>query len=276
MSAHSTAAFNHSCLKIPRNPINKQPFPICEQRLLRQLENRLCRLDIGHNEMKTKQSPNEIKKTTKTLLEFYGSIPEYEDIHHLPAKEFYRRLEYLKEKQRDFYDFLDQEFKYESKENGWMEDYKNLGTTDKSFSSKSKLKSSMKSFCGTPVSNKSGHGHCKLEDVESIMSSEKEATLKPPSRRSVRIETPSEKISCENSPEPDYFRSKSRANLSSNESKNYNSSGESPWDDIPEDDFKFDMPLETRSAPNSPVKCKPNVGWKDTITIPKPFQMTVR
>lgn len=66
---------------------------------------------------------------------------------------------------------------------------------------------------------------------------------KPPSRRSVRIETPSEQ-----------------------EEKKGN------WEDSSVDDLQ----VESKSAPASPVRSKSSVGWKDTITIPQPFQMTVR
>lgn len=63
------------------------------------------------------------------------------------------------------------------------------------------------------------------------------------SRRSVRIETPSER---------------------------------DDWEGLSVEDLKLDLQSqqgESKSAPASPIR---NVGWKDTITIPQPFQMTVR
>lgn len=90
--------------------------------------------------------------------------------------------------------------------------------------------------------------------------------FKPPSRRSVRIEespTTSEGIS---------FRPKSRANNPLSETFNQDltidelnlgSAGHTP------------LPLETKSAPNSPTRLRKDMEY-DGITVPKPFQMTVR
>ncbi|XP_050293696.1 protein FAM161A-like [Anthonomus grandis grandis] len=101
-----------------------------------------------------------------------------------------------------------------------------------------------------------------LSDKDVIM-------VKPPSRRSVRIETPSMPSSSSNiTPEP-YFRSKSRANQ------------KTEWDSFTSEDLygPTPPPLETKSAPSTPLRTKkpPNVKEEyDGITIPKPFQMTVR
>lgn len=92
-------------------------------------------------------------------------------------------------------------------------------------------------------------------------SSDSFGKTKASSRRSVRIETPSEQDDAS-------FRAKSRI--------------ETTWDDlISVEDFKLDLDKDfqsetSKSAPTSPIRSKSSVGWKDTITIPQPFQMTVR
>lgn len=279
MSSHNRAVFNHSCLRVPRNPLNKQPVTVYEQSYINEIENKVRKLSLDSNETQLKMKPikNYNGDCFRTFIDFFDSIPNYEDVNHLSNRDFYRKLEHLKEKQRTYCDYL-----YESKDEPvWMEDCKKLrSNNDREKKVRSPQKSSLKPFCATPTINKPYKQHD--EDDSFISTSDKEVVNKPPSRRSVRIESPSEKISPENSPEVEYFRSKSRANISSASSKGKNSfCNDNAWDDITMDDLKLDSqratPLEgTRSAPSSPNKCKQSVGWKDTITIPKPFQMTIR
>lgn len=246
MYDHSSAVFNNSCLKVPRNPSSNQPSPVYEQKYLNQLKNQATKLSLEENMRSKRVSSNSDKDIIKSLVEFYDSIPEYDDVNHLPSKEFYRRLEYLKEKQREYQERLKNEIKFENKSTSWVEDYKNLETGDR----KSKLKN--------------------LDDLDCI-------DTQPPSRRSVRIETPSTAKDSLETP----TTAKSRANLSSAGSKAAESFYEIPvLDDLSIEDLRLDLDkelhLETKSAPNSPARSKPAIGWKDTITIPQPFQMTVR
>lgn len=77
----------------------------------------------------------------------------------------------------------------------------------------------------------------------------------------MRIETPSER-------DEGSVGAKSRCEINKNSTA---------WDELSIDDLKLDfIGSESRSAPASPVRSKSSVGWKDTITIPQPFQMTVR
>ncbi|GJQ76774.1 hypothetical protein Trydic_g15614 [Trypoxylus dichotomus] len=278
MSDHNSAVFNHSCLKPPRNPLNHQPFPVYDQKHISRLVNEVEKLNVESSEFKMKStSPSEIDKSTlRSFIEFYDSIPDYNDINHLSNKEFYRKLELLKEKQRNYYEYVHTQNKCLSKERDWIEDYKNLSIREASWNREKSCDKQVKSkpFCVTPILSKPTISVTNVEDRESLISSDKD--IKPPSRRSVRIESPSDKFFDENSPEP-YFRSKSRANISSAESKGFNTANDSFWDELSFDECcGGDQNLTTRSAPNTPTKSKPNVGWKDGITVPKPFEMTVR
>lgn len=234
MSDHSSAVFNNSCVRVPRNPVDNRPVPVFEQKRLLQVENGTRRLSLEDDVRSERE-----RDVLGSLVEFFDSIPEYDDVNHLSNKEFYRRLECLREKQRRLYEKLNAERK-------WTEEYRSCGR-------KSATPTALKPFCSTPTLNKNA------------MKSEEESkdVVKPPSRRSVRIE---EKMSADVTPEP-YLRSKSRL------SKNNDSS---IWNEFDIEDFKLDLEKESRSVPSSPVKSKPSVGWKDTITIPQPFQMTVR
>lgn len=276
MSKHNSAAFNHSCLRVPRNPLNKQPVPVYEQTYINEIENQVRKLNLNSSEteLKIKSIKDYDTNCFRSFLDFFDSIPNYEDVNHLSNRDFYRKLENLKQKQRSYYDYVD----FDRNDKEWPSDCKKAYKSNKRFDSPPlKPKSNLKPFCSTPTLNR----NFKHDEDDSILSSDKEVVNKPPSRRSVRIESPSEKISSENTPDLEYFRSKSRANISSASSKGKNSScNDTAWDDLMVDDLKLDSqtvtPLITRSAPNSPNKSKQSVGWKDTITIPKPFQMTVR
>lgn len=253
MYDHSSAVFNNSCLKVPRNPTSNQPSPVYEQKYLNQLKNQATKLSLEKDMRGKRLSSDSDKDIIHSLVEFYDSIPEYDDVNHLPAKEFYRRLEYLKQKQKEYHERLKNEMKFETKSTSWVDDYKNLDTGDR----KSKIS--------------------HLDDLDSVDAYEKEISIQPPSRRSVRIETPSTTKGSLETP----TTSKSRANVSSAGSKGVGScSKASAWDDLSLEDLRLDLDkelhLETKSAPSSPTRSKTAVGWKDTITIPQPFQMTVR
>lgn len=273
MSRHNGAAFNHSCLRVPVNPVNKQPIPVYEQKYLNHLENQVRKMSLESNDadMKIRQSRDYDSDSLRSFIEFFDSIPKYEDVTHLSNRDFYKKLDHLKEKQRAYYEYVDDNLTCRNKSQSWLDDCKSHVRKE------NKLKSNLKSLCSTPILNKTS----KHEEDEFLIFSDKELLNKPPSGRSVRIESPSEKYSSENTPDLEYFRSKSRANVSSASSKGKTSyCNDSAWDDSMVEELKLDSqretPLVTRSAPNSPLKSKPSVGWKDGITIPKPFQMTVR
>lgn len=281
MSNHNSAVFNNSCLRVPRNPSNKQPVPIYEQSSYNDIANKVRELSLETNVSTIKIKSNkdyEGRDCFRAFIDFFDSIPNYEDVNHLSNREFYRKLEQLKERQRNYYDY----FEYDTKcvDKNEEEHWNNTNNNNKSRRSNGKKlqspkpKSSLKPFCSTPTINK----NYKHDDESVVSSSDKEIINKPPSRRSVRIEeSPTEKFPNEYD---EYFRCKSRANISSASSKGKVSSC-NEWDDLTVDDVKFDdsqrdTPLMTRSAPCSPNKSKQSVGWKDTITVPKPFQMTVK
>lgn len=149
----------------------------------------------------------------------------------------------------------------------WISDYQAL----KSDRNEEKFKNVKKSARTPPLSTKSS-----LKNIEDDLSSLSDKELKTPSRRSVRIETPSLR-----SPEtltPDLSaRPKSRAISSANTSIKHQNN---EWDHLSIEDLNFDSEKDTidvKSLPNTPAKTKVSIGWKDDgITIPRPFQMTVR
>lgn len=242
--SHNSAVFNHSCLKVPINPDNKLPAPNYEQKYLNQLKNESLRNFMSETE-KMRTTKN-LRTKYKAFIDFYDSIPDYSDVNHLSNKEFYKKLEGLKAKQKCYYDYLDTELNIENK----SDDYKQ--------------KKSPKNLRDTPDSEFSS------KDI-----------IPPPSRRSVRIESPDiSKMSPKSSSPRD------KRNICSAGSKFSESSKILSIDSVDEDkDFCDDILKDnddfkesgSRSLPSSPTKSKSGIVWNDCgITIPKPFKMTVR
>lgn len=263
MHSHSSSVFNNNCLKVPRNSKLDHPSPLYEHKYNYQFENN----DNKSEEMPKKKFVD--KETTKQFLDFISNIPEYDEINHLSNKEFYKKLENLKEKQRMYEEYLQNEIKFDGKDSEWIEDYKNLKLGVKTINDKTK-KTSLKPYCTTPILNK----NVKNYNMDLELFSEKDGVNKPPSRRSVRIETPSEKLS--NNATPETFRSKSRANVSPSVSKTVD------WEDLSIEDLNIGSEvnnsplLENKPVTLSPLRNRTNLIEDSSITIPKPFQMTVR
>ncbi|KAL1501659.1 hypothetical protein ABEB36_006951 [Hypothenemus hampei] len=251
MYDHSSAVYNNRCLKAPRNPKNDHPLTQFDQKFLHQLHNEVTR---GLNEKMKTNLGDCSEGNVKSFIDFFDSIPEYDDINYLSNREFYKKLARIKEKQKEFCAYWNRELKFETKDTEWIEDYKNLKSGQREMSSagsKSK-KSSIKADCDKKY----------LDLEENLSLSDKDLMVKPPSRRSVRIETPSTKSTPNLTPEP-CSRPKSRLN----------------WEDLILDVSSIantPLPLETKSVPNSPVKRGKSQETYDGITIPKPFQMTIR
>lgn len=282
MSGHSSSVYNNSCLKLPRNPQNNYPLPTYEQKLLNQLQNEATKLGLKlsspqQENISKMQSSKTSKDPIKSFIDFYDSIPEYDDINHLSNKEFYQKLQTLKEKRKSYGDHMVNLNKSENIETTeWIEDYKNCGLKRNSPKPVKNNKTLNNRFCTTPVTTRSSKSIHNLDTDDETFSYKEVALTKPSSRRSVRIETPSEKLSADLSAE--FFqRPKSRGLNVSRDSKR----SDRDWDDLNLDDLKLDLgdnlTVQSKSAPTSPSRNKPSVGWKDCgITIPKPFQMTVR
>ncbi|XP_055636223.1 protein FAM161A [Toxorhynchites rutilus septentrionalis] len=125
MSGHGRSVFLNSCIKKPLNPRNKLPNP---SYLVPE-----CSLDRGLNDPQTQENVNmitrkkvnskcplarttlqrsnkccpithQLRKETdnfQSLVKFYDSIPDYDDLNHLPNEEFYCKLNTLRKKQRE-------------------------------------------------------------------------------------------------------------------------------------------------------------------------------
>lgn len=112
MSDHSSSVYNNNCLKVPRNPKNDHPQTQFDQKFLNELHNEVTK---NFNEKMKANLLDSSRSDLKTFIDFYDSIPEYDDINHLSNREFYKKLENLKEKQREFCEYLNKQLKFETK-----------------------------------------------------------------------------------------------------------------------------------------------------------------
>ncbi|CAH1122906.1 unnamed protein product [Ceutorhynchus assimilis] len=264
MSDHSSSVYNNTCLKVPKKS-NTERF---NQKFLSELHNEVTKNFNDRMKADLMKSP---RGDVRMFIDFFDSIPEYDDVNHLSNKDFYRKLENLKEKQRVFCQRMNNELKFATKDTTCIDDFKNRHTDYKNSSAVDN--ENPRVFCGTPTPKKSSQERYLPDENLSLSDM---MLSKPPSRRSVRIETPSMNSSPELTSKHHHPPHKWQNMLLENR-KHLNHD----WDELVNDDLnsveKTPLPLETRSAPNSPTRTrKCSLEEYDGITVPRPFKMTVR
>ncbi|EDS36696.1 conserved hypothetical protein [Culex quinquefasciatus] len=127
MSGHGRSVFLNSCIKKPLNPASKHPVPSylvpqCSLDRGPEDQQRLHNLDMITRKKATSKCPlvrnghpsrtrtkccsitHQLRKESdnfQSLVKFYDSIPDYDDLNHLPNEEFYHKLNTLRKKQRE-------------------------------------------------------------------------------------------------------------------------------------------------------------------------------
>ncbi|XP_038206885.1 protein FAM161A [Zerene cesonia] len=91
---HRCSVFTNSCLGVPVDPFSKMPKTAYERREKNIINEKLS------TDSSTTVSMSGDDYDTKKLKDFYSSIPDYSDINHLPASEFYSTLRSLREKKK--------------------------------------------------------------------------------------------------------------------------------------------------------------------------------
>ncbi|XP_045502462.1 protein FAM161A isoform X2 [Colias croceus] len=91
---HRCSVFTNSCLRVPVDPLSKMPNTAYERR-----EKNILNEQLSIDSSTTVSMSGE-DLDSKKLKDFYRSIPDYSDINHLPASEFYSTLRSLREKKK--------------------------------------------------------------------------------------------------------------------------------------------------------------------------------
>ncbi|XP_046402211.1 protein FAM161A isoform X2 [Ischnura elegans] len=117
-TSNSDSSFTHSCIKVPINPSSGLPSPSYEREndALLVMNSRkdvvvsaygpiLSSPSIPRTKL-SKLSPNikscDSARPLKAFIDFYESIPDYGDLNHLSDEDFYRKIQHLKEKQKQY------------------------------------------------------------------------------------------------------------------------------------------------------------------------------
>ncbi|XP_063831672.1 protein FAM161A [Ostrinia nubilalis] len=90
---HRCSVFKNSCLRLPVDPISKMPKTAYERKNKPVLD----QCSINSPSTMCSGSPD---VDAEKLKDFYRSIPDYNDINHLPEEEFYFTLRSLREKKK--------------------------------------------------------------------------------------------------------------------------------------------------------------------------------
>ncbi|KAG7298000.1 hypothetical protein JYU34_018759 [Plutella xylostella] len=93
--AHSFSVFANSCVKVPVDPVTKMPKTSHDRK-----EKTLVGASSIDSESTTRYSLSPTDMEADKLKEFYRSIPDYNEIDHLPPEEFYSTLKLLREKKK--------------------------------------------------------------------------------------------------------------------------------------------------------------------------------
>lgn len=91
---HINSVFKNSCLKVPVDPVSKMPKTFYERRTKHAVR---PQSSIDTTSSCSIAAPD---LDADKLKDFYKSIPDYNDINHLPEDEFYSTLKSLREKKK--------------------------------------------------------------------------------------------------------------------------------------------------------------------------------
>lgn len=297
---HINSVFKNSCLKVPVDPVSKMPKSAYERN--EKCINQQCSIDSSSS-----CSMAAADLDADKLKEFYRSIPDYNDINHLPTEEFYSTLKSLREKKKVMLglaiEFIDDCNGHSDHLFDKTEEINRLpNAINKSHKSKSNCSSRRKLSTGTKditnikmshdLSNSISHskkqpanisGTCLKRPVRKTIAGDKKNAnedLKIAPMKSNLDKTRNERPK----------RNHSACSISWNDAKIENKNEvDRKFDDFFEGK-KYDSPIskadiddedefKTQSMPSSPLRMKRTrspTRRRKSITIPKPFKMTER
>ncbi|CAK1550564.1 unnamed protein product [Leptosia nina] len=224
---------------------------------------------------------------TKKLKDFYHSIPDYNDINHLPESEFYSTLRSLRQKKKQMLGLasehnIDHDKNYQQYDNHVTEVKPNRKGVRKEHKT-IQLRKNSRVKCGDSIVVNNDNDcvrdqENKLSDTNIYTSSIKKESEKSPTKHSslsvkglTKMDRPKRNQSaCSISWHDDKIENKNEVDEKFNKFFDGECNTNTFIDN--NDDFK------TRSMPTSPLRTKRNGRRRKnkSITIPKPFKMTER
>ena len=301
---HYTSVFNNSCLRVPVDPVSKMPKSAYERKG-KIHANQQCSIDSSSTCSVAAADVDKMK-------DFYRSIPDYNDINHLPTEEFYSTLKSLRDKKKVMLglaiEFIDDCNGHDDKVLDNL-----LDTTEKNSRLTTGMIKTNKSQPSRLTRRKLSTGSKDTNDIKINYDTPKPAVRSKPLPKNVS-ETCLKRSAVKKSVDEDKQNDhddlkiapiKSNLEKSRNERPKRNHSACSiSWNDAKfesrnEVDQKFDeffdgkkyaSPLskvevddgdefKTQSMPSSPLRSKRTgspIRRRKSITVPKPFKMTER
>lgn len=96
--SHYGSVFKNSCIGVPVDPVSKMPKTSYERKCKNAVRRRQSSIDTSSSCSIAATAAADLD--ADKLKDFYNSIPDYNDIHHLPEDEFYSTLKSLRDKKR--------------------------------------------------------------------------------------------------------------------------------------------------------------------------------
>lgn len=288
---HNCSVFRNACLKVPVDPFTKMPKTAYERK------GKIVKEQSSIDSVSTTYSVSTADNDAEKLKDFYRSIPDYNDINHLPEEQFYSTLKSLREKKqimlRVAVEHID-----ECNKHGKPIESILVKTNIRDKEAKGRSNSTLRKKYS--AENKDNDVEKLKHDLEKMSSGPVHsltkvtgATSKKHSRKTAGFTDTNKYVEddCKLTPE---ITPLGRENLRPDRPKRIQSACSISWNDAKiektEVDHKFDEYFDgrkytsnsndhfkTQSMPSSPLRLQRSpIRRRKSITIPKPFKMTER
>lgn len=288
---HYCSVFKNACLKVPVDPFTKMPKTAYERKY------KTVKEQSSIDSVSTTNSVSTADIDAEKLKDFYRSIPDYNDINHLPEEQFYSTLKSLREKKQIMFRVAVEHID-ECDKHGKPVESILVKTSIRDKEAKCRTNSSLRKKYS--AENKD-NGVEKLKSdsrkmsSDPILSSTKAlgTAYKKHSRKTAGFTDTNKYVEDDLKLTPE-ITSLSRENIKTDRPKRIQSACSISWSDAKIEktdiDHKFDEffdgrkytstikdNFKTQSMPSSPLRLQRSpIRRRKSITIPKPFKMTER
>lgn len=289
---HNCSVFRNACLKVPIDPFTKMPKTAYERR------DKVIKEQNSIDSVSTTCSVSTADMDAEKLKDFYRSIPDYNDINHLPEEQFYSTLKSLREKKQIMFRVAVEHIDECNKHGKPIESIL-VKTSIRDKEAKCRTNSTLrKKYSAENKDNGAENLKSDLGKIssDSVLSSTKTtgATLKKYSRKTAGFTDNNNKYVENDLKLTPEIMPLSRENIRTDRPKRIQSACSISWSDAKIEktdiDHKFDEffdgrkyastskdHFKTQSMPSSPLRVQRSpIRRRKSITIPKPFKMTAR
>lgn len=288
---HNCSVFKNACLKVPVDPFTKMPKTAYERK------DKAVKEQSSIDSVSTTYSVSTADIDAEKLKDFYRSIPDYNDINHLPEDQFYSTLKSLREKKQIMFRVAVEHIDECDKHGKPIESIL-VKTSIRDKAAKCRTNSTLRNKYS--AQNKD-NGAERLKSDSGKMSSDPVlsstkvigATSKKHSRKIAGFTDTNKYVEDDFKLTPE-ITSLSKENVRTDRPKRIQSACSISWSDAKIEktdiDHKFDEffdgrkytttskdHFKTQSMPSSPLRLQRSpIRRRKSMTIPKPFKMTER